>query len=93
MSTAASQLHIQRLVLQGFSPLDAQRVRDAFAQALAEPASDALAPATGQGRLHLAIARPASPEALGRAAAQALRQALQADPPAGPPAVPRDAPR
>ena len=34
---AAAQLHIERLVLHGFSALDAQRVRDAFSAALAEP--------------------------------------------------------
>ena len=72
---AAAQLHIERLVLHGFSALDAQRVRDAFSAALAEPL--ALPGCAATGSLRLSIADTGRPEALGRAAAQALREALQ----------------
>jgi hypothetical protein len=73
---AALQLHIDRLVLHGFSPLDAQRVRDAFANTLAAatPSTARLGAASGgqRDRLRLAVPHTGSPEALGRAAALAL---------------------
>jgi hypothetical protein len=71
---AAPQLHIERLVLHGFSPLDAQRVRDAFSAALATPMVPAAAGA--RDTLRLKVADTGQPELLGRAAAQALREAL-----------------
>jgi hypothetical protein len=72
-----AQLHIERLVLRGFSALDAQRVRDAFAAALAEPWPEPASEAARHDRLTLPVRDAGSPEALGRSAAQALRQALR----------------
>lgn len=70
------QLHIDRLVLHGFSPLQAQRVHDAFAATLAAaaPGEARLEAVTGGQRdtLRLAVRHSGSPEALGRAAALAL---------------------
>jgi hypothetical protein len=74
---AAAQWHIERLVLHGFSTLYAQRVRDAFAAALAEPWTPAVSEAAQHERLTLPVRDAGSPEALGRSAAQALRQALR----------------
>ena len=74
---AAAQLHIERLVLHGFSALDAQRVRDAFTAALAEPWPQPALEAALHERLTLPVRDTGSPEALGRSAAQALRQALR----------------
>lgn len=72
----ALQLHIDRLVLQGFSPLEASRVRDAFAATLAAatPGDARLEAASSRQRdtLRLAVRHAGSPEALGRAAALAL---------------------
>jgi hypothetical protein len=72
----AVQLHIDRLVLHGFSSLQAQRVRDAFVATLAAAGpTEARLAAVSAGqhdRLCLAVRDNGSPEALGRAAALAL---------------------
>jgi hypothetical protein len=67
-------LHIDRLRLSGFSPLEAQRVREAFTTTLATAKPGDLArPATHERlRLSLPSGAGSSPEALGRAAALAL---------------------
>jgi hypothetical protein len=67
-------LHIDRLRLTGFSPLDAQRVRDAFTATLAASDADKAALPAAQDRLRLTLPADSSgsPEAIGRAAARAL---------------------
>lgn len=78
---AAVALRIDRLVLIGFSPLDAARLRDAFSAALRqgldrEPEAPAVSSVREVLRLSTAAAR--GPEAIGRAAARALIEALRA---------------
>jgi hypothetical protein len=72
------RLHIERLVLRGFTPLEARRVRESFAAALAAPdEGPALGAAAHHDELRLVVRDPGTPEALGRAAAQALLRTLQ----------------
>jgi hypothetical protein len=77
-----ARLHVDRLVLHGFSPLQAQRVRDAFVAALARAPAPTAGPRGVAGApahrdtLRLSVPDAGSPEALGRAAAQAVLRSL-----------------
>jgi hypothetical protein len=77
--SARRVFRIDRLVLHGFSPLDAARLRDAFEAALSGPDAGSAEPTAAGSRdsLQLSIRNPGSPEALGRAAARELLKASQ----------------